>query len=159
MNIIAMFTAICLFNLHYLLLGSLLHIFSGLLLHFFHPHLPISTIVDWHLFVWIQHSVVTCIETHIFVSNFSIYHIYISILKVFCCFSLLWNLLAFHLKHSKKFSQHHIYTIFEKILFSCFFFGHTRRQCVTLTNGEGVFIFHLSSKEVYCIVIGSSNKV
>ena len=86
-NIICMFTEICLCTLHDLLLdittywGILLRIFIDLLFHCFYPHWTSSTIVDSKTLFWIYHLVVTCIETYILVPNLSIYHIFISILK------------------------------------------------------------------------------
>ena len=72
---------------------------------------------------------------------------------------LLDNLLTFHFQHFKKFNQHHLYTEFEKISsFSCFVFGHTRLQFVTLTTREGVIISHISGQEDFCIFIGSINQ-
>ena len=84
--------------------------------------------------------VVTCIETHIFVPSFSIYHIFISIIKFLCCFSLLLGqLFNLNIPHPKTCIQHNIYTIFEQTFrFSCFIFSHTRLKRVTLTTSEYV---------------------
>ena len=134
-NIISMFTAILLCTLHNILIGSTkswvicLRIFPVLFFNFCHPRWPGLTIVDCHIFVCIYHLGVTCIETHIFVPNFSISHIFISILIFFCCFLILGDIFTFHLQYFKKFNQHNIYAILEKIsCFSCFIFGNTRLQ-------------------------------
>ena len=45
--------------------------------------------------------VVTYIETHIFVPSFSISHIFISVIKFFCCFLLLGKMFTLNLQNSK----------------------------------------------------------
>ena len=82
--------------------------------------------------------VVTCIETHVLVANFSTSHIFLSIINKLCCFLILGQLLNSNPQHSKKCIQHHLYTIFEKISsFLCFIFSHTQIQCVKLITREG----------------------
>ena len=109
-------------------------------------------IIDLHLQDWIKISLfelsVTWIESHVFVSNLSISHVFIYIIKFSCCLLLLGKIINLNIKHSKTCNQHHLYTIFKKIqLFSCFIFIYTHIQWVTLTIMEGVFIFHLSAQE------------
>ena len=80
MYIISMIKVKCLRTLHNLLLcyylywGSLSCMFNYLFCHCWHTNWPEFIIVDQYLFLWIYHWVITCIETHIFVSSFSIAH-------------------------------------------------------------------------------------
>ena len=61
----------------------------------------------------------TCIETHIFVPSISISHIFISIIKFFCRFSiLLGQMFTLNILHPNTCIQHNTYTIFEQIF--CF---------------------------------------
>ena len=62
-------------------LGSLSCIFLDLFFRCCHPRWPASTVIDSNLFFWIYHLVFTCIETHIFITNFLLSHKIISILK------------------------------------------------------------------------------
>ena len=84
-------------------------------------------------------SVVTYIETHICVPSFLISHIFISVIKFFCFFSLLLGQpFTLNILHPKTCIQHNIYTIFEKTFrFSFFVLIHTRLQRVTLTTRKG----------------------
>ena len=88
-------------------------------------------LVDLHSQNWINtplfELIVTCIETHIFVTNFSISHILISIIKLLYCFTLIFGqIFTFNILHPNTCIQHNIYTIFEQISsFSCFVFIHT----------------------------------
>ena len=104
-NIISMFTTIFLCTLHDLIIsstpywGNLLLKCTDLLFHCCHPNWLTYKIDYWNLFFWIYHLFVTCIEKNMLVPNFSIYHIFISILKFFCCFVLLMDLWTFNFKH------------------------------------------------------------
>ena len=103
--------------------------------------------------------VVTCIETDISVSSFSISLGFISIIKWLCCFLILGKLFNLNIQHSKKYNQHHLYIIFEKIpRFPCCGFVHTRIQCVTLKNKGRCFIFHSSGQEDIWIGVGYRNR-
>ena len=118
----------------------------------------VAILFDLHSQNWIYISlfelVVTCIETHIFVTILSISHIFISVIKFFCCFLLLVKLFNSNIKYSKRCIQHNIYTIFEQIsIFLLCIFSHTQIQCVTLPTREGVFILHFSGQEDFCISI------
>ena len=74
-------------------------------------------------------------------------------------FSKVGKLFTLNIPHHKTFTQHNIYTIFDKIVrFSCFIFIHTRLQRGTLTTRNGVFIFRLSGQEDVCIGIVSRNQ-
>ena len=81
----------------------------------------------------------TCIESHIFVPDFSISHIFLSIIKFFCCLLVLGQPFTVNIEHSNKCIQHNLYTIFEKI-YSLFFFifSHTWLQGVVLITREVV---------------------
>ena len=102
-----------------------------------------AILIDLNSQKWINISlfelVATCIETHILDPNFSISHIFISIIKFLYCLLLLGKLFTLNIQHSNKCIQHHISTIFEQICsFSCFIFRHTRLQHVTLKTRECV---------------------
>ena len=122
-------------------------------------------LVDLHSQKWIKillfELVFKCIETRIFVPGFPIFHIFISIIKSFCCFSLLLgHIFTFNILNPKTCIQQNIYAIFEQISsFSCFVFSHTRLQCMTLITRKGVFIFHMSCQEDFRIGTGYRNKV
>ena len=149
-----MVTAIFLCTSYYMLLGCAKYWASC---HAYFLYIIFYSIVvilvDIYSQTWINTSlfelVVTCIETHIFVPTFSISHIFISIIKFFCCFSLLLGyLFTLNIIQPKTYIQHNIYTIFEQIYsFSCFIFSHARIQHVTLIISKGVFILHLSGQE------------
>ena len=120
------------------MLVNLSCIFSvyGLLCHF-------SILVDMNPQNWINiflfELVVMCIETHILVPNFSISHIFISVIKSLCYSLLLGQLINRNIQHSKTCIQNNPYTIFEQISsFSCFVFSHMRLQRVTLISRKGV---------------------
>ena len=96
---------------------------------------------------------ITCIETHILVPNFSIFHIFLSIIRFFCCFFILGKLFNLNIQHYKTCIQHHIYNILEKIFsFSCFIFSHTRLQYMTLTTREGVLSSICQVKSMYALI-------
>ena len=81
--------------------------------------------------------VVTCIETHILVTNFSISHKFPSVIICFFCFLLLGHIFPLNIQQSKICIQHNLYTIFDKMsIVSCCVFSHTRIQCMTLTTRE-----------------------
>ena len=106
-------------------------------------------LIDRHSQKWISTFLFelffTWIKTHIFVPTFSISHICISIINIFCCFLILGHIFTWNIQPYTKLIQHHIYTTFEKIFsFSCFIFSHMRLQRVTLTTRKCVFIFSLS---------------
>ena len=141
-----------------------LHLGESCCVYFLICSYTVAILFDLHPQKWINISslelVVTFIETHIFATKFSISHIFLSVIYIYIYFLLLGELFTFHIQHSKTCNQHYLYTILEKITsFSLFIFGHTRIQYMTLTNREGVFIFHLSSQEVVCVHIGSSDTV
>ena len=103
----------------------------------------ISILVDLHsqkwIIIWLFELVVIWIETHILVPDISISHIFLSKIKVFCCFLLLGQLFTLNIQHYEKFIQHHPYTIFEQISsFSRFIFSHTRLQGAALITREVV---------------------
>ena len=164
-NVISMVTETCLCNSYNWLLGCATFLESH------HAHLLfiigyyiVVILVELNSQKWIVISlfelVVKCIKTHIFVPSISIYHIFISIIKFFCCFLLLGQIFTWNLQSYTTNIQHHLYTIFEKKeSFSYFYFSHMRLQHVTLTTRKGVFILCMSDQEDVCIGIGSRDKV
>ena len=119
-KIISIFTAIYLCNSYYILLGC------NPYWEYCHTYFLyniccylVEILVYLYSQKWINISlfvlVVTCIEAHIFVPSFSIYHIFISTMKFFCCFLLLGQLFNLNLQHSKTRVQNHVYAIFEII--------------------------------------------
>ena len=133
-NVTYMFTAIYCCILYYMLLvcTPYLKAFNSHLMYMI-CYIIVAILIDLHPKKWINtylfELVVTCIETHILVPNFSIFHRFISIIIFFCSFLLLGHIFALNFQHSKTCIQHHLYTIFEKIpRFSCFIFSHTRLQ-------------------------------
>ena len=165
-NIISMVTVICLCTSYDLLLGCATSWESchAYLLYII-CYSIVVILVDLHSKKWMNISlfelVVKCIEIHIFVPSFSTYHIFLSIIKFFSCFSLLLGqLFTLNLIHPKTCIQYNIYSIFDQISsFSCFTFRHIWLQRMTLITRKGVFTLHLSGKEDVCIGIGSRDKV
>ena len=97
--------------------------------------------------------VFTCIETHIFVASFSIYHVFISIIKFLYCFLLLGKLFTLIIQHSKTCNQHNLYTIFDKIpSLSWVIFFHTWLQCGPLTTTKGVLSCIFQAKRISSLV-------
>ena len=120
-NVISVFTAICLHNLQNIPIActqswrSFPCIFPvySLICLCCHPHWTSFKKVYYHPFVWIYHLFVTWIGTHRFVINLSIFNIVISILKFFCFLLLLGQLFTLNLQHYNTCNQNQIYTIFE----------------------------------------------
>ena len=131
MNVVSIFTLICWYPSYDLILGCTTYC-DAWYEYFLYMlcYAVFTVVVNLYLQQWINISlfelVVICIEPHILVPNFSISHIFPSVIKCFCCFSLLGRLFTSNIQHSKTCIQHHFYTIFEKISsVSCLVFIHT----------------------------------
>ena len=114
-------------------------------------HSIVAILVDLHSQLWINISlfelVVAYIETHIFVPDCSISHVFISIITFFCCFFLLGKIITLNLQYSKTCNQQHIYSYFEQISsFSCFTVSHARLQRVTIITRKCFYLTYVRSR-------------
>ena len=153
-----MFTVICFCTSYYMLLGYTpsWEVCHEYLLYIICYDI-VAILVDLNEQNWMNISFfelfVLCIETRILVPIFSIYHIFTSIIRVFCRLLLLGNIFNLNIQHSKTCNQHHLYTIFEQIpSFSCFIFSHTRLQRVILITRKGVLSSICKVKRMYTLV-------
>ena len=109
-----------------------------------HPRWPFS---QKRINIPLFELVVTCIETHILVTNFSISHKFPSVIICFFCFLLLGHIFPLNIQQSKICIQHNLYTIFDKMsIVSCCVFSHTRIQCMTLTTREFFYLPSVNSR-------------
>ena len=140
-NIIFMFIAIYLRILYDLLLGCTT---SWKYCRIYFLYMIYSTIVSPYQlafihYIWLApifkfyHLVIASIETHWFVPNSSIYHIFCSPL-FFCCLIILGKLYTFNIQHSKTYNQHHIYFVFDQI--SCYSHPRLHTAPVRETNDK-----------------------
>ena len=92
--------------------------------------LPFSSHMHWNAY---------CVPT------FSIYHVFISILKFFCCLLLLGNIFTLNLQQYKIFNHSYLYSIFEHIsMFRVFrLWTHVDPTCDTNNKGRCFYLSYI----------------
>ena len=73
-----------------------------------------------------------------------------SSIEVFCCFLILLQIFTFHLQHFKKFNQHHIYTIVEKI-YGGLWFSPLSEHSSSVWHYEQEKVFQYSTPQIKMI--------
>ena len=73
--------------------------------------------------------------------------------------SKLWDLGGQTYRQRQTHTISSLHSLWENIHFSCYIFSHMQIKRVNITTRRGVFIFHLSGQEFFCIGIGSRDQV
>ena len=151
-NVIYMFLVICWCTSYYLLLvvtpsWESCHAYFLYIIFYSVVAILVDLFSQKRINIPLFELVVTCIETHILVTNFSISHKFPSVIICFFCFLLLGHIFPLNIQQSKICIQHNLYTIFDKMsIVSCCVFSHTRIQCMTLTTREFFYLPSVNSR-------------